>query len=155
MNRPSLTKENYALKMQYNELLHNFITLQKELKELKEQPDINQSTETYDSYKKTLHFLQNKNAELNRLLMNKPVYSNPIVNPPIVKPASANPTHAHSSTEQPSLSRSFEWEHPHPHPRPHPHPHPHPRSISPFHIYYDSPELLEAYLLTHDTDSDC
>ena len=137
MNRQTLATENHILKMRYNDLLHRFMTLQKEMKDCKDWKDKKdkkehmqhtepmQNTESYDSYKKTLHFLQNRNAELNRLLITKPV-----VKPPIIRPRPINPTLA-------------------------PHVPPTGRSISPFHIYYDSPELLEAYLLTHDSDSDC
>ena len=64
MSRPSnysqLAHENYMLKIKYNELLHHFIDLKKELAECREtSPD-------------SIRVLQSQKAEINRKLVQNP-----------------------------------------------------------------------------------
>lgn len=69
MARPSnysqLAHENYMLKIKYNELLHHFIELKKELDECRghgTRPDQGHSPDS-------IRYLQSKNAEVNRKLV--------------------------------------------------------------------------------------
>ena len=81
MNRPNQIQSNeiHAVKQQYNELLRFYNIMKKELDDLKEMHANNTynsegDNANYDHYKKTIQFLQKKNAELTNALVYKSIH---------------------------------------------------------------------------------
>lgn len=77
MRRPNspvqlFSHENYMLKMQYNELLHKYHRLHHEYEELKHRCSEHRPIDNINTvHAKTIQFLQNKNTELNKVIIDK------------------------------------------------------------------------------------
>lgn len=77
MRRPNspvqlFSHENYMLKMQYNELLHKYNRLHHEYEELKHRCSEHRPSDNINTvHAKTIQFLQNKNTELNKVIIDK------------------------------------------------------------------------------------
>ena len=88
-----LANENHTVKMKYNDLLLEYNNMKKKMEDdqKKEEEKEKEDKQDYSHHQKIIEILQQKNAELNRAIINKKTPMQPIKPPPIQNQSTPGP----------------------------------------------------------------